>query len=185
MNPNRMFAAFAILAALGWSTQAGWADEGHHDSHAYFGGHGCCGEMMGHHARAGEHLHHLLSHQKAIGLTDDQMKKLKAIDLDYDRARIKTEAEIRIAERELQALVEDEKSDMSAIEAKVKQSEMLEAGLRVTAFKARREALAVLTPEQLEKAKAAHEKRRQDMMRGYGHGSAEGDHEREQRGHPY
>ena len=97
---------------------------------------------------------------------------------------MKTEGEIRIAERELQALVEDEKSDMSAIEAKVKQSEMLEAGLRVTGLKARREALAVLTFEQLEKAKAAHEKRRQDMMRGDGHGSAEGDHEQEEKGHP-
>jgi Spy/CpxP family protein refolding chaperone len=85
----------------------------------------------------------------------------------------KSDAEIRISERELQALMEDEKSDMSAIGAKVRQSEMLEAGLRVTAFKARRETLAILTPEQLEKATAAHEKRRQDMMRGYGHGSTE------------
>lgn len=184
MNRNRIFAAFAILAMLGWSAQPAWADEEHHDSRGYSSGHGCCGEMMGHHARAGEHLHHLLSQQKAIGLTDEQMKKLKAIDLDYDRARIKSEAEIRIAERELQALVEDEKSDMSAIEAKVKQSEMLKAGLRVTGFKARREALAVLTPEQLEKAKAAHEKRRQDMMRGYGHGSAKEDQDHEEKGHP-
>ena len=112
------------------------------------------------------------------------MKKLKGIELDYDRARIKSEAEIRIAERELLGLVEDEKSDMSAIEAKVKQSEMLEADLRVTALKARRAALAVLTPEQLENAKTAHEKRRQAMMRGYGHGPDKGDYEHEEKGHP-
>jgi Spy/CpxP family protein refolding chaperone len=55
--------------------------------------------------------------------------------------------------------VEDEKTDLSAHEAKVKQSEMLEVGLRMLAFKARRDGLAVLTPEQREKGKAAHEKR--------------------------
>jgi Spy/CpxP family protein refolding chaperone len=36
----------------------------------------------------------------------------------------------------------------------------------MAAFKARREALAVLTPEQREKAKMAHEKRMQEMMGG-------------------
>lgn len=182
MNRNRMLTAFALVATLGWNAQA-WAGEEHHDSHRYFSGHGCCEEIMGQHAGAREHLHHLLSQQKAIGLTDEQMKKLKAIDLDYDRARIKSEAEIRIAERELQALVEDEKSDMAAIEAKVKQSEMLEAGLRVVGLRARREALTVLTPEQHEKAKAAHE-RTQDRMYGYGHGAFKGDYKPEEKGHP-
>lgn len=52
-----------------------------------------------------------------------------------------------MAERELLALAEDEKTDLSALEAKVKQSEMLEVGLRMSAVKARRDALAVLTPE--------------------------------------
>jgi Spy/CpxP family protein refolding chaperone len=114
-----------------------------------------------------------LKHQKEIGLTDEQVKKLKAIELDYDRTRIKTGAEIHIAERELLALVEDEKADLSALEAKVKQSETLEAGLRIAAFKARRDALAVLTPEQREKARAAHEKR-MHQMQSSPHGSMPG-----------
>jgi Spy/CpxP family protein refolding chaperone len=121
---------------------------------------------MGHYAHSADHLRHLLKHQKEIGLTEEQVKKLKAIHLEYDRARIKTEADIHIAEREVQALVEDEKTDLSALEAKVKQSEMLEVGLRMSAFKARRDALAVLTPEQRDKAKAAHEKRMHEMMSG-------------------
>jgi Spy/CpxP family protein refolding chaperone len=122
--------------------------------------------QMGHYAHSADHLRHLLKHQKEIGLTEEQVKKLKAIHLEYDRARIKTEADIHIAEREVQALVEDEKTDLSALEAKVKQSEMLEVGLRMSAFKARRDALAVLTPEQRDKAKAAHEKRMHEMMSG-------------------
>ena len=117
------------------------------------------GEMRGHYPQHANHLQHLLKHQKEIGLTEEQVKKLKAIELDFDRARIRSEAEIHIAERELQALVEgEEQADLSKVETKVKQSEMLEVGLRMSAFKARNEALAVLTPEQRAKGKAAHEK---------------------------
>lgn len=117
------------------------------------------GEMRGHHPQHANHLRHLLNHQKEIGLTEEQVKKLKAIELDFDRVRIRSEAEIHIAERELQTLVEgEEQADLSKVEAKLKQSEMLEVGLRMSAFKARNEALAVLTPEQRAKGKAAHEK---------------------------
>nr|MDH4358173.1 periplasmic heavy metal sensor [Nitrospira sp.] len=61
----------------------------------------------------------LLKHEKEIGLTEEQIKKLKAIELDYDRMHIKAEADIHVAERELRALAEDEKTELSAIEAKV------------------------------------------------------------------
>jgi len=160
-----------LIPLLGWGVQPSLADPDHGYAHAYASEQGCGEEMRGHHAHPAEHLRHLLKHQKEIGLTEEQVKKLKAIELDFDRARIKSEAEIRIAERELLALVEDEKTDLSTIEAKVKQSEMLEVGLRMLAFKARHEALAVLTPEQREKAKAAHEKRMQEM-RSNPHGPA-------------
>lgn len=161
----------SIIAVLGWGVQPGLADWEHGSSHAYSSEHGCCEEMMGYHGHPADHLRHLLQHQKEIGLTEEQVKKLKAIELDFDRARIKSEAEIHVAERELLALVEDEKTDLSTIEAKVKQSEMLEVGLRMLAFKARHDALEVLTPEQREKGKAAHEKRMHEMMSGR-HGSA-------------
>jgi protein CpxP len=159
----------SLIAMLGWGVQPSLADPEQGYSHAYSSEHGCGEEMMGHmghYAHSADHLRHLLKHQKEIGLTEEQVKKLNAIELDFDRAGIKSEAEIHVAERELLALVEDEKTDLSALEAKVKQSEMLEVGLRMSAFKARRDALAVLTPEQLEKAKAAHEKRMQEMMSG-------------------
>lgn len=161
----------SLVALLGWGVQPSLADPEHGSSHAYASEHGCCAEMRGHHAHPGDHLRHLLKHQKEIGLTEEQVKKLNAIELDFDRAWIKSGAEIHIAERELLALVEDEKTDLSAIEAKVKQSEMLEVGLRMLAFKARHDALGVLTPEQREKAKAAHEKRMQEI-RSHPHGPA-------------
>jgi len=114
--------------------------------------------MMGHQGGAGHFLRHLLKHQKEIGLTEDQVARLKAIHLELDRTRIRTEAEVLVAERELAAMVQDDKADLAAIEAKVKQSEALEAGLRLAAIKAKRDAMALLTPEQREKERSQHEK---------------------------
>jgi Spy/CpxP family protein refolding chaperone len=107
-------------------------------------------------------IRHLLRHQKDIGLTDEQVGKLKEVQLNLDKTRIKSEADIQVAERELRALVEDDKSDLGAIEAKLKQSEELQVGLRLAAIKARREALGLLTPEQREKQKGIHEKMMQE-----------------------
>ena len=179
MRTKVFISIMSLIAMLGLGAQPSLADPERGYSHAYSGEHGCCAEMMGHMGSMGnmghmghmghdvhsaDHLRHLLKHQKEIGLTEEQVKKLKAIELDFDRGWIKSDAEIHVAERELLALVEDEKTDLSAIEAKVKQSGMLEVGLRMLAFKARHDALGVLTPEQREKGKAAHENRMRGMQ---------------------
>ena len=52
------------------------------------------GEMKACIPSQANHLRHLLNHQKELGLTEEQVKKLKAIELDFDRARIRLEAEI-------------------------------------------------------------------------------------------
>ena len=169
MRTKVVISMMSLIAMLGFGVQPSLADPERGYSHAYSDEHGCCAEMMGHMGHMGhdvhsaDHLRHLLKHQKEIGLTEEQVKKLKAIELDFDRGWIKSDAEIHVAERELLALVEDEKTDLSAIEAKVKQSGMLEVGLRMLAFKARQDALGVLTPEQREKGKAAHENRMRGM----------------------
>ena len=177
MKTTVFISGMSLIAMLGFGVQPSLADPERGYSHAFSSEHGCCGEIMGHmghDAHSADHLRHLLKHQKEIGLTEEQVKKLKAIELDFDRGWIKSDAEIHVAERELLALVEDGKSDLSAIEAKVKQSGMLEVGLRMLAFKARHDALGVLTPEQREKGKAAHENRMRGM---YGrHESMSGQH---------
>jgi Spy/CpxP family protein refolding chaperone len=77
----------------------------------------------------------------------------------------------------LKSLTEDEKSDLGAIEAKLKQSGDLQVGLRMVSIKARRDVLALLTPEQRAKEKTEHEKimqQHKDAGQGYGnpHGGA-------------
>jgi periplasmic protein CpxP/Spy len=127
------------------------------DGHGYGGGHGM-GMMGGWHASAGHLLRHMLKHSTEIGLKDDQVTKLKEMQLNLDKTRIKAEADIMISERELRAMVEDDKSDLSAIESKLKEGESQEAALRMAAIKMRREALALLTPDQRGKLKSEHEK---------------------------
>ncbi|HZS10762.1 MAG TPA: periplasmic heavy metal sensor [Nitrospirales bacterium] len=179
---SRCMAIAAIVAALSVTAAPVWADpeRGEYGGHGekgekggygqgggYGGGHGMSGgHMGGWHGSTGHLLRHMLKHEKEIGLKEDQVAKLKEMQLNLDRTRIKSEADIMIAERELKALVEDEKSDLGAIEAKLKQAESMEVALRLEAIKTRKAALALLTPEQREKEKAEHEKMMQEHKMG-------------------
>ena len=146
----------------------GYEKEGHGGGY----GHGR-GRMGMLHGSTTHLLRHMLKHEKDIGLNADQVAKLKDMQLTLDKTRIKTEADIMILQREVTALVEDEKSDLAAVESKLKQSEDLEVGLRMAAIKTRRDAMGLLTPEQRDKEKAIHEKMMQEhkgMMGGPGEG---------------
>ncbi|CAI4033166.1 exported protein of unknown function [Nitrospira tepida] len=174
--------ALALIMAFGFSLTPVFADPGgkdyeHGKKDGYSReGHGYGGGMGGHgmgmmHSSTGHLIRHLLKHEKDIGLTEEQVTKLKAMQLDLDKLRIKSEADIQVAERELKALVEDEKSDLGAIEAKLKQSEDSQVALRLASIKTRREVLALLTPEQRGKEKAEHEKMMQEhRAKGREHG---------------
>jgi protein CpxP len=172
-----MTLTLATAVSLTLGTSGAWAEgygkEGHAGGgHSAMGGHGMGGMM---HSSTGHLIRHLLKHEKDIGLTADQVAKLKDIQLNLDKTRIKAEADIQVAERELKALTDDEKSDLGAIEAKLKQSEDMQVGLRMTSIKTKREVLGLLTPEQRAKEKAEHDKVMQEHKgAGSGHGSPHG-----------
>lgn len=171
-------AVFALTLGMStvWANEPGYGKEGHGGSgHSSMGGHGA--DMM--HNSTGHLIRHLLKHEKDIGLTSEQVAKLKDMQLNLDKTRIKTEADIQVAERELKSLTEDEKSDLGAIEAKLKQSGDLQVGLRMVSVKARRDVYALLTPEQRAKEKSEHDKAMQqhkDAGKGYSnpHGGSGG-----------
>jgi protein CpxP len=156
--------AFAVGTTGAWANEPGYGKKDGYGSGGYgmMGSHGM--GMM--HSSAGHLIRHLLKHEKEIGLTADQVTKLKDIQLNLDKTRIKAEADIQVAERELKALTDDEKSDLKAIEAKLKQSEDMQVALRMTSIKTRRDVLALLTPEQRAKEKAEHEKMMQQHKEG-------------------
>ena len=162
-----VFALTVGMSAV-WANEPGYGREGHGGGgHSSMGGYGA---GMRHNS-TGHLIRHLLEHEQDIGLTAEQVTKLKGMQLNLDKTRIKSEADIQVAERELKSLTEDEKSDLGAIEAKLKQSGDLQAGLRMVAIKAKRDVLALLTPEQRAKEKTEHEKimqQHKDAGKGYG-----------------
>jgi len=123
--------------------------------------HGMHGHGMHGHSVATHVLRQLLRDKQEIGLTDEQVAKLRTIALDYDRAAIRGKAEVMVAERELRAMTRDEQAEMAAIEAKVKEREALEATVRILRIKVKRDLMGVLTPEQQAKQRALWEQMRQ------------------------
>jgi len=161
---------FALTVGLStvWANEPGYGKGGHGSgAHSSMSGYGASMK----HGGTGHLIRHLLQREQEIGLTAEQVAKLKEMQLNLDKTRIRTEADIQVAEREVRALTENEKSDLGAIEAKVKQSHDLQVGLRMVSIKAKREVLAVLTPEQRAKEKTEHEKvmqQHKDTGKGYG-----------------
>jgi protein CpxP len=167
---------FALTVGIStvWANEPGYGKEGHGGGgHSSMGGYGAGMK----HSGTGHLIRHLLKHEQQLGLTAEQVTKLKDMQLNLDKTRIKTEADIQVAEREVKALTDEEKSDLGAIEAKLKESHALQVGLRMVSIKAKRDVLALLTPEQRTKEKTEHEKvmeQHKDAGKGYGnpHGGA-------------
>ncbi|WHZ24871.1 MAG: hypothetical protein OJF47_003983 [Nitrospira sp.] len=159
--------ACALTISPAWANPEG--GYGGHGGGYEKGRHGMGAAMMEMmmHGGAGHLIRHLLKHEKDIGLSADQVTKLKDMQLTLDKNRIKMEADIQVAERELKSLMEDEKSDMGTIESKLKQSEDVQIGLRLLSIKTRRDAMALLTPEQRAKQQAEHDKMMQQHKGGY------------------
>src|ERR1051325_10877536 len=166
----------ASVFALSVGISTVWANEpgyGHGGGHRSMGGYGAGMK----HSGTGQLLRHLLKHEQQLGLTAEQVTKLNDMQLNLDKTRIKTEADIQVAEREVKALTDEEKSDLGAVEAKLKESHNLQVGLRMVSIKAKRDVLALLTSEQRAKEQTEHDKAMQQHMdagRGYGnpHGGA-------------
>ena len=128
-------------------------------------------------------LKHLLKQGKELGLTPEQIGKLKIMQLDLSRAQARAEADIKVATLELHALVEDEHATSAAIQAKVDQFKKAEGGLLFATIKSRRGAMAILSPEQREKDQAMRDRMMggegqhsggMSGMRGMGHGKGGG-----------
>lgn len=141
-----------------------FADEGH--GKKGHGGH----DQEEQDDHSAHYLKHLLKHAKEIGLTPEQISKVKAIQLDFKRSEARLEADEKVAKLELQALLEDEKAELNTIQAKVDQLKKTEAACLFTAIKSKRSAMVILTPDQREKEHAVHEQ----MMSGGQHGAGGG-----------
>jgi Spy/CpxP family protein refolding chaperone len=95
----------------------------------------------------------ILDQKQEIGLSLEQEKRLRDLRTEFSKESARRTADIRVAEIELEALLEQEKWDLSKIEPKVKQIATLQGDLRLARIKTLEAGRAVLTPQQLERLK--------------------------------
>ncbi len=151
LNRQRIvgFGGVALLVAI--TVFPVFADEGHGKKGQ--GGH----DQEEPEDHSGHYLKHLLKHAKEFGLTQEQIGKLKAIQLDFKRSEARLEADTKVAKLELHALLEDEQADLTGIQTKVEQLKKAEGACLFEAIKSKRTAMALLTPDQREKDRAHRE----------------------------
>ena len=113
----------------------------------------------------------MLEHKQELGLTLEQERKLRDLRTEFAKESVRRSADIRVAEIELDSLLEQDRWDLTKIEPKVKQIATLQGDLRLARIKTLEAGLEVLTPEQLEKLKQiSHRMRPRSGPGGYGPG---------------
>jgi Spy/CpxP family protein refolding chaperone len=90
----------------------------------------------------------MLSHRQELGLTPAQVQELERLRTDFQREAIKRDADLRVAEMDLKALLEADPVDLGKAEAKIREIERLRADLRIGRVRTIEQGKAQLTPEQ-------------------------------------
>jgi Spy/CpxP family protein refolding chaperone len=169
----------AIVVGLGIPAAAGMMAQMQPGGHAGGGGGmdmgGMHGGGMGRGDRMMSHegplLTMMLSHAQELGLNAEQEKKLRDLRTEFLKESVRRTADIRVAQIELESLLEQEQWDVAKLEPKVKQIATLQGDLRATRIKALAAGRALLTAEQLGKLKQlGHRMRSMGMPGGMGHG---------------
>jgi Spy/CpxP family protein refolding chaperone len=88
---------------------------------------------------------------KALDLTAEQQKKSDAIHEKQARQMVQAEADMRIAEMDMQQLMSAETLDKAKIDAQIDKLSQLRAGMQKSRIATLFEIRALLTPEQLKK----------------------------------
>jgi Spy/CpxP family protein refolding chaperone len=93
----------------------------------------------------------ILNYRDFLHLTEEQVKKLEQLRDNFQRQSIRTEADMRILDLDIAALLDQQKTDLSKIEQNIRENEKLRADLRIARIRAIEQAKAVLTAEQRKK----------------------------------
>ena len=109
----------------------------------------------------------MLHHRSELGLNPEQVGRLEALRGEFAREAIRRDADIRIAELDLVALLDQEPADLAKVEAKVREVAQLRAELRIARLRTIEQGKTLLTPEQRTRLQTM-------LSSGMHHGSGEG-----------
>jgi Spy/CpxP family protein refolding chaperone len=102
----------------------------------------------------------ILKYRDYLSLSDEQVRKLEQLRDNFQRQSIRTEADTRILDLDIAALLDNPTVDLPKIEQKIRESEKLRADLRIARVRAVEQAKALLTAEQRKKFNESVESRR-------------------------
>jgi len=123
-------------------------------------------ERMGHHRRWFQYgVTLMLQNADKLGLSDEQIKKLYEIKRKYSKDIIKQDAEMKIAEIDLGALLKESEINLSEVKEALKKVENIKTQIRYLRIMAFVEARKILTDEQKNSLKKLMEMRAAPGMR--------------------
>jgi Spy/CpxP family protein refolding chaperone len=124
------------------------------DGHGMMGDMGMMGMMgdMGMMGMMGD-MGMCLKQAEMMGLTDDQMNKMKPVHFEMQKKQAQYKADLKIAKIELMEIMEVKDFDLEKATAGVKKIEGVKTAHQLEMFKAMKEMRAVLTDEQFKKMK--------------------------------
>jgi Spy/CpxP family protein refolding chaperone len=148
-----------------------------HTGMAYGEGHD---EEMGHHGGLSP-----LAMKEQLGLSDDQVSRLRPIEMDYRKTMIQNGADLRVAMVDLGTLMDAQQTDMKAISGKVDEIGLLQKNMMMYRVEVFLKVKDVLSPTQYEQFRS----RLRAQMEGMSHHGGEVQEEMkshgEYPGHPH
>ena len=93
----------------------------------------------------------ILNNREALGLSTDQVRKLEQLRDGFQRLSIRNDADLRIIELDIAALLENDPVDLAKLEAKMREGEKLRTDLRIARVRTIEQAKGQLNAEQKKK----------------------------------
>jgi len=93
----------------------------------------------------------MLENREQLGLSAEQVTSLEQLRRDFQRESIRRDADLRIAQMDLDALLSAPTVDMPKVEAKVREIERLRADIRIARLRTIEKGKQQLTAEQRKK----------------------------------
>lgn len=105
----------------------------------------------------------IFTYEKELGLTADQVQKLKARLVSLQESTSRSRESIKGLEQQYRALLARDDTPLASIEAKLKEIAAIQVASQMEDVKASRDILAVLTPEQIKKWREIQAKARTEQ----------------------
>jgi len=114
-----------------------------------------CHEQMGKHHmhKRGDMLGMLIKHADKVGITDDQMAKLKAMHRGMEKKQVWFEADMKLARIELKEVMEVKDFDLEKANAAAQKISDFKRDQRLDMLKSIKDVRSILTDEQFKKIK--------------------------------